>query len=368
MFPFTLRPVGLAVIGCIRTVASLVNCPVGVLEALFWVFSADCRAAPRLNFCELAGVTVENITETKNLKDIDLNLLLIMDAMLKYNNVTQAAEYLGVSQSAVSHALARLRKLFQDHLFIKTNAAMMPTQKAEELAPVVSKIIQLAQDALFGQEGFYPETSDRIIKIGLEDVGELAVMPELLAYVRSHAPNCLVQTISASKAELLRLMGSGYVDLIISSEIGVSSQIHHQRIYQQRLVIIAHESCGLENSISLEQYYSLEHVRFEPQWINGAPREELGLMELTRTRRIKYSTPHALSVPFIVAKNPGTISVMPDDMVEQFKFLKELRVLEPEFDLNTVTIFQYWHNRLENDPYIKWLRKTVFNVAAKNGI
>lgn len=149
----------------------------------------------------------------EKLRQLDLNLLVTFDALLRHCNVSRAAEQLDVSQSAVSHALAKLRLLFRDPLFINTRNVMIPTPKAHEVSGTVFQIVALARTALLSEAPFDAAVTERTINLCLDDVGELTILPELLARLRTLAPRCSVRTLPAASTNLEKVIESGEADL-----------------------------------------------------------------------------------------------------------------------------------------------------------
>ena len=133
-----------------------------------------------------------------NLKSIDLNLLVYLDVLLRKRNVTRAAESLGISQPAMSNALQRLRTLFSDPLLVRTRSGMSPTERAEQLQPLVREIVASIEKAVESDKGFDASSADRVFRISVSDYGESTLLPHLLRRMRSEAPNITLDILTPS--------------------------------------------------------------------------------------------------------------------------------------------------------------------------
>ena len=130
-----------------------------------------------------------------NLKNIDLNLLVYLDVLLLKRNVTRAAESLGISQPAMSNGLQRLRKLFNDPLLVRTSNGMSPTERAERLQPLVREIVMSVEKAVESEQEFEPARATRVFRISVSDYTESTLVPHLLRYMRSRAPNITLENL-----------------------------------------------------------------------------------------------------------------------------------------------------------------------------
>ncbi len=149
-----------------------------------------------------------------NLAGIDLNLLVVFDALMTEQHVTRAGERLGLSQPATSNALARLRSLTADDLFIRTAAGLRPTPKAIALAHQLRPALQQIQGALLEKPSFDPTQSDRIFTLGMSDYGEFVLLPKLMVMLQTLAPRVNLQIRSGDRQKLLDLLDRGEIDLV----------------------------------------------------------------------------------------------------------------------------------------------------------
>src|SRR5882672_592293 len=175
---------------------------------------------------------------TVNVADLDLNLLRAFDAVLRDGSVTAAAERLGLSQPAMSNALARLRRLLGDPLFMRTASGMRPTPFAQQLAAPVQQALDLIRASFSQQAGFDPGTSDRIFRLQLTDVGEIAFLPPLLERLQRDAPRVRIETQHLPQDEVSDALASGDVDVAVGFLPELSSGVVAQRLFRDRYVCL----------------------------------------------------------------------------------------------------------------------------------
>jgi DNA-binding transcriptional LysR family regulator len=145
----------------------------------------------------------------------DLNLMVVFDALMRERQVSRAAAELGLSQPAVSNALARLRRLLGDPLFVRTPGGMAPTPRALAMAPAVGQALAQLRGALNTAAGFDPAASTREFRLGMTDVGEIYFLPGLLRALGERAPGVLVSTARHSAVQLAEALAGDQLDLAI---------------------------------------------------------------------------------------------------------------------------------------------------------
>jgi DNA-binding transcriptional LysR family regulator len=149
-----------------------------------------------------------------NLAGIDLNLLVVFDALMAECQVTRAGERIGLSQPATSNALARLRNLTKDELFVRTSGGLQPTPVAISLAAQIQPALKQIQAALSSAQSFDPMTSDRVFNVGMSDYAEFVLLPRLLEQLETTAPHVKIQIKSGDRQHQLALLDKGEIDLL----------------------------------------------------------------------------------------------------------------------------------------------------------
>lgn len=288
----------------------------------------------------------------------DLNLFIVFEAIFRNRSVTRAAEDLGLSQGAVSHALRRLRAYFNDDLFIKSRNMMIPTSMTIELSEDILKIVALYKQITVSNDRFEASSSSRKISLCVNDFGEFEMLPCLYSEIRAVAPNCTVKTVAADGPELVDFIENGRVDLAICGRLDFGGEVMQQGLFQHPYCIIVSEDSDLRSQVTEEQYLAKEHVVFAARK-SHVPYFSPTWKLLNEKRRIRVQTAHHLTVPLIIGTDPDLIAVVPYTLARVFAGPARIRIVPAAFELPVSRIFQYWHRRSEADPYHIWLRGLV---------
>lgn len=289
-------------------------------------------------------------------RGLDLNLFIVFDALLTHQNVSRAAHSLGRSQSAISHALARLRAYFDDDLFVKTHDGIMPTERALELSAAVRTFVSYANNALLQAVPFDPGTARRQIKLALGDMGDLATLVPLLNALREEAPGCPLYSKPCWGDELEQALADGSMDLALAGPIKLSANILQQKLYDHRFSAVVARESPLTGRISAEQFSAMKEVLAIPP--SDARRSLNSLLDRAGVvRNVVVTTHHALIVPHVVASSPEFIAIVPYRLADIYGQAVGLRTVSTDFELPTVEIYQYFHRRAKNDPFSMWLRR-----------
>ncbi|MBB4640542.1 LysR family transcriptional regulator [Rhizorhapis suberifaciens] len=297
-------------------------------------------------------------------RGLDLNLFIVFNALLTHRNVSRAARDLGRSQSAISHALGRLRAYFGDELFVKTQDGVLPTERALELSEAVGAFVAHADTALLRAVPFDPTTARRQINLGLWDTGELATLVPLLDALRVKAPNCTIYSRPYTGDALEQALASGTLDLVLSAPVALSANILQQKLYDHRFVVIVSNDCPLEGPITAHQFSKQKEIIAIPSPLLK-PRLAEAMEALGITRNIAVTTHHNLILPHIVGSNSEYIALVAHRVAHAYKETFGLKILETAFEIPRVPICQYFHRRVKNDPFSIWLRRLVCRTMAQ---
>jgi len=297
-------------------------------------------------------------------RDLDLNLIIVFDHLLRHRSVSRAAVAAGATQSSVSKALNKLRAYYGDPLFLKTRDGVAPTDRALALAPDIAEFVQFTQRTLVGRGAFDPATSERVINLSVSDAAELVLVPPLMDRLKVLAPGCRIRTVDALGREQETLQ-SGEVDLAMYGPIKSASYIRQQKLFDHVMVVLAHPDCRFDGEITLEQLLSLEHVGIAPTRSDRASLESQ-LAKAGVNRRLALTTPHWLIIPYVVARDANWAAMLPRLVAEIFRDQFGLKILTPAFDLPKIEVIQYWHQRAEFDPFNIWFRTLVKETFFKN--
>lgn len=294
--------------------------------------------------------------------ELDLNLLPVLDALIRVRNVSRAAEELNMSQSAVSHALRRLRLFFGDPLFLKTGSGMQPTPRALELVGPVLAVMGTVRTELLVHEGFNAATSQRSFGLCLTDMGELIFLPRVIERLRQVAPSCTVRTLQVAPRQVFAALESGEADLAMGSLHSMPEGLFQQQLFMRTFVtIVNRNNRAIGASMSADQFFGMEHIVVS---LSGRREDSYDSVidQLERNRRVYLTTPHFLTVPMIIEQNPQLISTVPRELATEFVRYKTVKMVETPVSLPPFAIRQHWHPRYHHDAANMWLRNLVKDV------
>jgi DNA-binding transcriptional LysR family regulator len=294
-----------------------------------------------------------------DIRNLDLNLLVVLDALLRARNVSRAAEALDMSQPAVSFALAKLRVLFKDPLFIRAARGLRPTPRAEALALPLQDVLDRVKTAVLTPPRFDPATTQRSFTFNMADVGELVFLPALRSHLAKVAPGANLKTVATAPLELEEAMRSGEVDLAVGYFPGLQgAAIYQQRLFGHSFVCIVRKNHPrIGSQITKKQFLEEKHAVVQQE---GKSHElfEQALAELGLTRRVALSIPHFLALPLIIAESDLVVTV-PYAVATSFAKMAELRVLRPPIQVPRADVKQHWHARFHHDEANKWIRGVI---------
>jgi len=301
------------------------------------------------------------IDSHETLRRLDLNLLVVFDALMRFTSITRAAEHLGITQSAASHALRRLRHFFGDPLFVRSGRGVLPTSRAEEIGRSVGIIIDVLRNSLLTRSEFDPSQADREITLFLHDYGELVTLPALAAEIRAVAPNCRIKVAPVSGESLMRGLEEGWIDLAISGPAAFSGEILQQRLFDAGYAVASGTRARFDEPLSAESFAMIDQVVVKPVRPDKSPIESL-LVEGDFPRRQAIETPYTMAIPSLLAANPDMIAIVPSAFIDHPASSGLLRRVETDFRFPSVAIHQYWHRRSHADPFSIWLRGLVRKI------
>lgn len=296
--------------------------------------------------------------------DVDLNLLSVFQEVYRERQISGAARRLGLSQSAVSNALARLRRLFGDELFVRTGQGMQPTPFAEGLAEPVGSALAQVTLALNRRSGFDPLTSRRRFTLAMTDVGELHFMPTLIERCRLAAPHLQLSSVRAGSIALKEEMESGRVDLAIGPFEDISEALYQRLLFRQPYVTMMRRGHPLtQGKVDLARFAEAEHLlvdsRESPYDRINQLLEKAGVGGSTRFR-----VPHFTAVPYIVGSSDLVVTV-PQKLAERAGPPFGLAWVTPPLALPPLQTNMFWHRRFNQDPGNQWLRTLVADSFAR---
>jgi DNA-binding transcriptional LysR family regulator len=290
--------------------------------------------------------------------------LSVFQEVYRERQISAAARRLGLTQSAVSNALARLRRTFGDELFVRTAHGMQPTPLAQQMAePIGAAMAQVAL-ALSQRSRFDATTSGRRFTLAMTDVGEVYFMPVLIERCRAVAPNVEIASIRANGLTLKDDMETGRVDLAIGAFEDVSEALYHRALFRQRFVSMFRKDHPLaKGKVDLARFVAAPHLIVDAA---QSPYDRInGLLEKAGvTAGTRFRVPHFTAVPYIVSTSELVVTV-PQKLAESAASPFGLKWIEPPLALPTLQTNVFWHRRFNHDPGIQWLRGLIADVFAE---
>ena len=299
-----------------------------------------------------------------NLAGWDLNLLVVFDALMAERHVTRASERIGLSQPATSNALARLRKLTQDELFIRTEGSFQPTPVAIALAAQIQPALQQIDAALAQAKPFDPATSDRVFTIGMSDYTAFLLLPDLLKTIKVAAPQVAVQVRTGERDQLLRLLDEGKIDVNCGVFPEKVPWHNSQKLFEETFVCVCrrgHPQIG--RKISIQQYVEVDHLLVSVAG-DRTSRIDCILSQQNLSRHVAISLPHFLVAPFILAQT-DLIATLAKRVAESFAQTQALKILPSPIELTGFSVSMRWHQSCQSQSDQVWLRSQIDYVSQK---
>jgi DNA-binding transcriptional LysR family regulator len=295
------------------------------------------------------------------LRSIDLNLLVVLDALIAERSVQQAGRRLGLSQSATSHALDRLRKLFGDQLLVRTASGMEPTPRALSLVGPLRAALQDIEAALT-PDTFDPVAAEGGFTIAVETYGTIVILPQLVE-IRKEAPGIEITVCSGSADEILVGIDRGNFDLGIGSFQHLPDRFMTCHLLSDEHVCVMRSNHpAAQVSLSLEKYLAADHLLLSMSNSRSDEVDE-ALVSLNRARRIVMRVPHALAAVIALIRSDMFASVT-RGAANMFAETASLLCVELPFSVPAAEFRLVWNRRLNHSPGHIWLRRKLVAIAA----
>ena len=295
------------------------------------------------------------------LSDIDLNLLVLFHHLMVERRVSKVAEQMGLTQPAVSNALARLRRIFGDELFLRTAAGMVPTPFAEQLAEPVGYALGMIHSGLNQRAQFEPASARRTMTIGMTDIGEIVFLPALIERLGREAPGVQLNTVRNTAVNLRDDMESGKVDLAIGLLPQLKAGFFQRRLFKQRYVCLFRRGHALDRPrLTLADYKAAEHLVIVAAGTGHGQVDEL-IQKAGIERTVRLTVPHFVSVGHILQRTP-LLATVPERLAQTLTEPFGLAFRPHPVKLPEVPINVFWHAKMHRAPANQWLRGVVFEL------
>jgi len=296
-----------------------------------------------------------------NIYNFDLNLLRVLDALLRERNVSRAAQRLSLSQPAVSNALNRLRELLDDPLLVRVGRAMQPTPRALSLEAPIRDALQQIEHTLKAGDFFDPATSRQRFAIAVTDYVELICMPPLMAHLAKVAPGIQLAIEHLTPTLPAEALDNGELDLALGRFLDVPTRFHSRRWTSETLQVALRKDHSLVGEgLDLDSFLRLRHL-----WVHGGQTRGMvdqWLEEQGLSREVVYTTPNYLQAAHIVASS-DLAAVLPTQLARHFAELLPLQLFDLPFDLGTFQLDIVSVAQRERDAALQWLIEQIVAVA-----
>lgn len=286
---------------------------------------------------------------------IDLNLFVVLEAIFTEGGVTRASEKLHLTQPAVSHALARLRDLFGDPLFVRRGQAMIPTPLARNVIEPVRRSLRLLATALDETGHFDPASTQKRFTIGVRDVLEATALPRLVERVSDGAPGIDVAAVRVERRDLESALAAGTVDAAIDVLLPASPNLRQQTIAVDRLIVVARDGHPeVRGTLDLAAYLRAHHVLVTSRR-RGSGAEDVELAKLGLQRRVRVRCQSYFAACRVVAET-DLLLTMPERYAHVLERGTSNQILPIPIEAAPITLHLYWHAAVDGDPANRWLR------------
>lgn len=292
------------------------------------------------------------------LNQVDLNLFVVFETIYAKRNLTRAAEVLCISQPAVSNALLRMRKTFNDQLFVSTPQGMVPTPVAENIAGRVGEALQLLNASVQEADLFLPASAQKVFRVSMNDLTETLLLPALGDVLQRQAPGIRIESYFSNRRDVSRELATGALDLAIDAPLINDPKLCHCPLTSERYVCMLRKGHPLAGqALSLENYLALGHIHISSR------REGLGhvdavLNKLGKPRKIRMRVQHYMVAPLIAMRTDLALTA-PLGLVQGYDAIQ----LELPFELPALESHLYWHRSADRDQANAWLRDQLLQLA-----
>ena len=296
-----------------------------------------------------------------HVKDLDLTKVRLLAALAETRKLSAAAARVELSQSAASHALAKLREQLGDALFVRSAGGFSATPFGERLAEAARQALDTLQNGLESNRRFDPKTTSREFTVFMSDVGQMVLLPRMLAYLKEEAPNASLRACPVPLEQPGDALAAGEVDLAVGFFTTLAGGFRQSVLFQESYsCVVRADHPEFANGMSLDAF------RAAPRAMADATGMSHAVMEHQLARHGIYTTPilrvpQFMVLPLLIAPS-DLLVVMPSRLAETFASLVPLRVMAPPVPLPVFDITVYWHERFNDDPANRWFRRAFVKL------
>lgn len=296
-----------------------------------------------------------------DLRNFDLNLLVVLHTLLSEQSVSKAAEKLHLSQPATSAALNRLRAALNDPILVRDGLHMVPTSRAEQLAAPLQSILSELEQTLAVPTPFDPSTISRTFRLATNDYGVFLLLPPLLNRWQAIAPNVNLEIFEMPKQPDL-LLKTGEVDLIIADAWNLRTCKCIDVLFPENFTcLVRQHHPRIQTHLTLEQYLQEKHALLSAQGrVQG--NVDMALAKHNQQRHVQITLPHILAIPAVIASTDLVVTIA-SRIANRLTLDYALTTFPPPISLDGFDLVMAWHPRLTHDPAIVWLRREIAAIG-----
>ncbi|HEU4589569.1 MAG TPA: LysR family transcriptional regulator [Steroidobacteraceae bacterium] len=293
-------------------------------------------------------------------RGFDLNLLPVLVAIHEHGSVTAAAQYLGISQPAVSSALLKLRQQYGDPLFHRAGHGMKATARMRALIQPLREALASMDGTFTAEPAFNARTTQRTFTFAMSDLGEMVFMPKILKRIRRLAPRASVRSVAATVPQIARGLETGEIDLAVGyfPDLREKSFLEKHLFFHHFVCLLRADHPITAATLTMPQFLALEHAV-----VYGAGRTyeifERYLRAKKIHRRVVLETPHFLSIPAIISRSDLVVTVPHAVGMFVKDVHMNIRIAQPPVRVPRIDLKLHWHRNFQRDPKNKWLRELV---------
>ena len=294
-----------------------------------------------------------------NLSKVDLNLFIVFDAIYTEANLTRAGQIVGITQPAVSNALARLRDTFKDPLFVRTAQGMVPTPMAQNIINPVRNALALLRVSVQESRIFNPAQASKIFRISMTDLTEAVILPPLFQRLRRLAPAVVIESFLCKRRETTKELAAGHLDFAVDAPLNSDPQVRHVKLLADRYVCAMRPGHPLaQRELSLDDYMAQTHIHISSRR-NGLGHVDLALGRIGLQRKIALRSQHYMMASQVLQQSDMLMTVP-----ERFARRHELRYVNlPVAEVPQVETHLYWHESTDQDPANRWMREQIVDLC-----
>lgn len=300
-----------------------------------------------------------------NLSSVDLNLLVVLEALLLERSVTRAARRLGLSQPATSSALNRLRAHFGDPLFVRSTGGIEPTSRALALEPSLRAALDAVRTTLAPATAFEPQTAVKTFRLTVPDSLAALLIPRALARLEREAPSVdlLFAPFSGTTEESDALLREGSLDAVIVRDVPDRALMHQRLLWRDDFVCVLRDGHPMarKRALSLDEWLALRHVLVAPRGTRGSLVDDV-LAAMGRSRRVALIVPQFLLAPPAVAHSDLAWTA-PASIARELAASHKLVIKPVPFEIDGFSLYLRWHDRFDRDPAHRWLRELLVDCT-----